>query len=126
MRNLYRLHGGSDAEPLAAGTAVVALAACGDPAARAALDEWVDLLAVQLHNVHWSLDPALVLLGGGVIGSRDVWWAALTARLQQLGAPSSLLTLRAATLANDAGMLGAAALMWRSECTDNIVGESAA
>jgi glucokinase len=52
-----------------------------------------------------------VLLGGGVIGSRDAWWPALQARLQALGAP---LLLRPATLGNDAGMLGAAALAWQA------------
>ncbi len=109
--NLYQLHGGADAAPLAAGSAVVSHALQGDAAARAALDEWVDLLAVQLHNDYWSLDPALVLLGGGVIGSRDAWWPALHARLQALGAP---LLLRPATLGNDAGMLGAAALAWQA------------
>jgi glucokinase len=111
LRNLYRHHGGTQAEALAAGSAVVELAQRGDATANAALAEWVELLAVQLHNDHWSLDPALVLLGGGVIGSQAAWWPALQRRLQALGAP---LTLRAATLGNDAGMLGAAALAWRA------------
>ncbi|WP_164885056.1 ROK family protein [Rubrivivax rivuli] len=111
LRNLYRHHGGTQPGALAAGTAVVELAQRGDGAAGAALAEWVDLLAVQLHNDHWSLDPALVLLGGGVIGSQAAWWPALQQRLQALGAP---LPLRAATLGNDAGMLGAAALAWQA------------
>jgi glucokinase len=110
LGNLYRLHGGTQAQALAAGTAMVDLARRGDATACAALAEWVELLAVQLHNDHWSLDPALLLLGGGVIGSRDLWWPALEQRLQQLGAP---LLLRAATLGNDAGMLGAAAMAWQ-------------
>jgi glucokinase len=111
LRNLYRHHGGTHPEALAAGNAVVELAQRGEAAAAAALAEWVDLLAVQLHNDFWSLDPGLVLLGGGVIGSQAAWWPALQHRLQALGAP---LPLRAATLGNDAGMLGAAALAWRA------------
>ena len=111
LRNLYRLHGGTSAQALAAGTAVIELAQRGDPVAEAALAEWVDLLAVQLANDYWSLDPGLVLLGGGVIGSQGAWWPALLQRLQQLEAP---LPLRAATLGNDAGMLGAAALAWQA------------
>jgi glucokinase len=110
LRNLYRLHGGSQAAALAAGSAVVDIAG-SDAAARRALADWVEMLAVQLHNDHWSLDPGLVLLGGGVIGSRQAWWPALLAELSALGVK---LPLRPATLGNDAGMLGAAALAWRA------------
>ena len=55
----------------------------------------------------WAVDPALILLGGGMINSRQVWWRALEQRLAGLGTP---LTIRPATLDNDAGMFGAARL----------------
>lgn len=90
------------------GAAVMALTAAGERAALAAVEAWLDQLALLLHNLHWSLDPELVLLGGGVLDSRTLWWDKLLARLDGYGAAPALAP---AALGNAAGLHGAAQLV---------------
>lgn len=96
------------ARPACEGAAVLRLAASGEPEARAAADAWLDSLALLLHNLYWSLDPELVLLGGGVVDSRDLWWDDLLARLREQGARPALVP---AALGNAAALHGAAHLV---------------
>ena len=103
---LYQQRRGLDATH---GAAVMALAHAGDAAAVAAVDDWLGHLAVQLHNLHWSIDPDVVLLGGGVIDSRAQWWNELERRIDALGVA---LNLAPAALGNQAGLAGAAKLVW--------------
>ncbi|PWF42715.1 ROK family protein [Massilia glaciei] len=103
---LYRRRHGEEAYD---GATVMALAHAGDAVAVAALDAWIGHLAVQLHNLHWSIDPDVVLLGGGVVDSRALWWDALQQRIAALDAP---ITIAPATLGNRAGLVGAAKLVW--------------
>lgn len=96
------------ARPAVDGAALLRLAAAGEPDARAAVDAWLDALALLLHNLYWSLDPELVLLGGGVLDSRALWWDGLLARVRALGA---LPALAPASLGNAAALHGAAHLI---------------
>jgi glucokinase len=95
----------------AAGEVIMQRAAAGEAHARRAVDRWLDALALQLVNVYWMLDPACVIIGGGVIDSRDVWWSPLCERLRAAGVP---LTVVPAALGNRAGVVGAALLVWRA------------
>ncbi len=100
LANLYRELGGE----LAAGAGALAVLAEPDrPLAQAALSLWVEHLAAQLHNLYWTLDPDVVLLGGGMLGAKDLWWPQLMAAL----APVPLRVIPAA-LGNTAGVFGAA------------------
>ena len=114
LRNLYHLVAPADAPRADGGLDVVRwvadAASPAHPHAQAALDEWVELLAAFLHDLHLSLDPALVILGGGVLRSRAQWWSALAQRLAGRG---TALCLAPAALGDEAGLLGAAALAWR-------------
>ncbi|MES3021228.1 MAG: ROK family protein [Pseudomonadota bacterium] len=103
---LYRRRHGEDAYD---GATVMALAHKGDAIAMGALEAWIGHLAVQLHNLHWSLDPDVVLLGGGVVDSRALWWDALERRIAAMNVP---VTIAPATLGNRAGLVGAAKLVW--------------
>jgi glucokinase len=94
--------------PVWAGDAVMRLAADGEAQARAALDAWLDALALLLHNLYWGLDPELVLLGGGVLDSRALWWDDLQARLRAQGVAPALAP---ASLGNAAALHGAAHLV---------------
>lgn len=96
------------ARPACDGAAILDLAAAGEPEARAAVDAWLDSLALLLHNLYWSLDPELVLLGGGVLDSRALWWDDLLARLRAHGAKPALAP---ASLGNAAALHGAAHLV---------------
>lgn len=97
LLNLHRAHGGQGRS----GEDVIAL---GD---HATLARWSDLLAEQLNNLAWTLDPELVLLGGGLIDARDHWWDQTMAQLQ------SPLRVEAARLGTRAGLMGA--LAWAKE-----------
>jgi glucokinase len=74
-----------------------------DPAAREALRLWVEQLALLAHNLHWGLDPGVLLLGGGLIDARAQWWPQLMKALGDLP-----LQVRPAELGSRAGLIGAA------------------
>ena len=109
LRNIYVQHSNAGGAAIEDGEAVMQLVAAGDKVANEALELWLDHFALQLHNFYWAIDPALVLIGGGVIHSKAVWWQRLIAKLTALNVSIPLLP---ATLGNDAGIFGAAKLMW--------------
>ncbi|WP_374662630.1 ROK family protein [Inhella sp.] len=74
-----------------------------DPRSRDALRRWTEQLALLLHNLHWSLDPGRVLIGGGLIEARALWWDGLLHELR--GLP---LQVEPAQLGALAGLYGAA------------------
>jgi glucokinase len=65
-----------------------------------------------LTNLYWLLDPTAIIIGGGVIDSRETWWQALQERLSAGGTKLCVLP---AALGNDAGVVGAASLVWRHQ-----------
>lgn len=76
-----------------------------DPRADLALRTWTALLAAQLHNLHWLLDPGRVVLGGGMIDAREHWWPLLG---------DVPLEVVPAELGSRAGLLGAAQMAWEA------------
>jgi len=114
LMNLYHLVAPADAPRAAGGLEVTRWAAdAAAPShahAQLALREWGELLADFLQDLHMSLDPALVILGGGVLRSQALWWAPLARHLAARGVP---LRLAPATLGDEAGLLGAASLAWQ-------------
>jgi glucokinase len=76
--------------------------AASDAGADTALSLWLDALAEQLTQLHWTLDPARVLIGGGLLAVSERWWPGLMRRLQ---VP---LTVQPARLGTRAGLVGAA------------------
>ena len=109
LRNIYVQHTHADGIEIADGEAVMKLAGAGDKLADEALELWLDQLALQLHNFYWAIDPDLVLIGGGVIHAKAMWWPRLNAKLAALGVR---IPLAPAALGNDAGVFGAAKLVW--------------
>ena len=106
LANLYRELGGE----LAAGAGARAVLAEPDrPLVQRALRLWVEHLAAQLHNLYWTLDPDVVLLGGGMLGAKDLWWPQLMAALVPLPLP-----VMPAALGNTAGVFGAAKALFES------------
>lgn len=79
----------------------------GDRDAQRVLEHYTSDLAVVLDNIGATLDPELIVIGGGVIHDRDVWWPLLKNRLQGEGLSG---ILAAAELGNRAGCFGAAKL----------------
>jgi glucokinase len=91
------------------GPHILAAMDAGDVIARQALHEWIGHLATALHNLYWLLDPARIIIGGGMIHSQERWWGELTAALRDLATPTLLIPAR---LGNDAGVIGAARLVF--------------
>ncbi len=107
LGNIYqRLH---PQHQVATGEQVMALAIEVDPLANDALETWLDHLTLQLHNIYWMIDPDLIIIGGGMVDAREIWWRRLTLRLaaQQVATPMAV-----ATLGNDAGVVGAAKMVF--------------
>jgi glucokinase len=92
---------------------VVRRAAAGDAIAAKVWDEAVDALATALAAYTMLLDPALVIIGGGMVGAGPALLEPLAARLRErlVWRPSPPIT--AAELGAQAGCLGAAVLAWR-------------
>lgn len=105
--NVYRQRQASPTN--VSGEDVLRLVAKGDEAAIVALDAWLDHLALQLHNYYWMIDPNLIIIGGGVIDSRALWWPQLVDKLDALKVTSPIAV---ATLGNDAGVYGAAKIVF--------------
>lgn len=73
------------------------------------VETYIDHLALAIYNVSVSLDPDAVIIGGGVIDSKEVWWDLLVEKLANYHV---ILTVAPALLGNKAGMLGAAKLLF--------------
>ncbi len=79
-----------------------------DPPARKLVDEALDVLGVAIANAAVLLDPARVVIGGGMMASAETIVAALTAHLQR--AVPFPPDVRVARFAQDASLYGAVAL----------------
>lgn len=94
--------------------AVVQAARRGEPAASQALEECGELIGMALATHLHLLGPERILLGGGGLdASEDLLMAPIERSLRAHGQPFLLvrLTVGRAQLGNDAGIVGAAALI---------------
>ena len=73
---------------------------------------FINHLATGLANIVHTVDPEIIILGGGVTGSADVFWEELLCRVRELVYPAlrSSINIRLATLQGRAGVIGAAYL----------------
>lgn len=86
-----------------------------DPLAKKVVNQFAQDLAVFLTTLKNIFDPQALIIGGGVIYSRDYWWEQLIdAYNKEISQPGSLEILPAGFL-NDAGMMGAARLVFMEE-----------
>ncbi len=76
----------------------------------AVLDRWIDNIAAGITGLVHIVHPELVLLGGGVSAQEQLLMEPLRARVLAGVMPrfAEGLTIRRATLGNDAGLIGAA------------------
>ena len=91
------------------GKMIFAMAQAGDADAKAAIANQRDALAEGIANICYVLDPERVIIGGGISAQADYLYPILDAALKKRMIPLVYghLTLRFATLKNDAGMIGA-------------------
>jgi glucokinase len=81
----------------------------GNELVRYAVEQYVDLLAISIYNLSVAIDPGAVIIGGGVIDSKDDWWHVLESKLKDYRVLATVLPAR---LGNEAGMYGAAKLVF--------------
>jgi len=94
---------------------IIDAAAAGDHHARAAWQAYVDDLALGIANVVAFLNPQVIALGGGVSGAGEMLLAALDPLVDQRSTmvPAGATRLAIASMGNDAGSVGAAAVAFR-------------
>ena len=92
------------------GRIVFSRAADGDQAMLAVLSAWIDDIAAGISGLVHIFNPQMVLIGGGVSAQEALLIAPLRERVMRSVMPrfAEGLRLEAATLGNDAGMIGAA------------------
>ncbi|MGV3467295.1 MAG: ROK family protein [Heyndrickxia sp.] len=72
------------------------------------VEEYINHLAIILSNIHNGLNPEGIVIGGGVIESKDIWWNLLANTLNRNG---QKVDVRHAILGNQAGSVGAAKMI---------------
>ena len=117
LLNIYRALPTANSYPVVDSAALIAAIEHGSEAEKsvglAALETWIMHLARAINNLRWLLDPHHIILGGGVIAAKHLWWSQLQAALKNTELPSHNFVLSPAVLGNDAGMIGAAKLAWQ-------------
>ncbi|MGQ0830119.1 MAG: ROK family protein [Microthrixaceae bacterium] len=102
------------AEPAAIrGEDVTRAVRAGDAEAHVVLEQWSGWVALGLANLVNILDPAVVVLGGGLVDDADLYLPAVRARYEVLvmaGDQRPRLSIVAAALGGSAGAIGAAVL----------------
>ncbi|GII79823.1 sugar kinase [Sphaerisporangium rufum] len=93
---------------------VVDLAMRGDPDAAAVWDDALEALSIALASYTLLLDPAAIVIGGGLAEAGEALFEPLAERLTARLAFRTAPPLRRAALGVHAGMLGAALLGWQA------------
>jgi glucokinase len=91
----------------------------GDPAARRAVEETVEWLAMGTANLISALNPQVVVLGGGLMQAADLFLAPLRHAVRRWAQPISVERCRIepSRLGEDAALFGAARLAFLGETT---------
>lgn len=97
-------------EPSLDGRAIFARAGAGDAVMLSVLDAWIDDIAAGISGLVHIFNPEMVLIGGGVSAQEELLIAPLRERVLAQVMPrfAEGLRIEAATLSNDAGLIGAA------------------
>ncbi|HBU83546.1 MAG TPA: ROK family protein [Paenibacillus sp.] len=103
------------------GREIMAAAGQGEAAALYILERYIADLALVIANISASIDPELIILGGGVTQDQAIWWRMLTAKLSSVGLEDRVAV---AELGNWAGCYGAAQLALERLRQDDGVGWS--
>jgi glucokinase len=93
---------------------VFALAESGDAIAARLVGEMIDALGQQVACAVQTVNPEVVVVGGGVARAGEALLVPLCAAIARYAQPSHVRTLRvvAATLGNRAGVVGAGLMAW--------------
>lgn len=101
--------GVSEDAALNSGRRIFEAAAKGSRAASGIIEDWINEVAGGIAGFIHIFDPQLILIGGGVSSQEDMLIKPLRTKVMELIMPDYRegLEFRAASLGNDAGMIGA-------------------
>lgn len=110
VTRLYEQHTGKHLS----GNEIAALAIAGEEAAKQVWDEFAQALAYALSWTVNMLDPQMVVIGGSIIKSVNLFWeqADTSFRRYVCRSVADSVSLKPAVLGDDAGFIGAAALFF--------------
>lgn len=77
----------------------------GQPEIVGVVNRFLDDLVIVIYNMHLGLNPQAILIGGGLVDSRERWWGLLTTKVKELQLG---IVVKPAELGNLAGSIGAA------------------
>ncbi|HEU5141315.1 MAG TPA: ROK family protein [Bacillales bacterium] len=80
----------------------------GNAVARLVVEEFLEYLAIVISNISVIYDPDSIIIGGGMIHSKDFWWANLIDLLREKGIQNEIYP---AHFGNHAGVRGAGKLI---------------
>lgn len=78
-----------------------------DDNARKVIDRFTSDLAWFLTSLRNIFDPGLIIIGGGVINSKDYWWKEVLEKFDNYCHLSEKIEIKPAKYLNDAGVIGA-------------------
>lgn len=112
LHRYYLSLGGEPASPDARD--VAARATSGDPLAATALHHSATALGRAIAGICTVLDPAAVVIGGGLAGAGPLWWQAVDQAVRaEVVEPLAEMPLLPAKLGDRAAIIGAARSAWR-------------
>lgn len=83
--------------------------------AKKIIEEYCENLAIYLASLKNMFDPQGVIIGGGVINSRDIWWDKMKEYFKKHSNSCSAMEIVPAIHLNDAGMIGAGRVVFLNE-----------
>lgn len=93
------------------GYALFALVEAKDPIACQVIEEFVDDLATAILSITNMFDPQILLIGGGLIDTKDYWWQCLMDKIADSPLAKIFMPrIEPAKLGNQAALYGAAYL----------------
>ena len=81
-----------------------------DPICKMVVEEFADDLAIFLTTLKNIFDPEGIVIGGGVINSKEYWWDKMTSSYEKICNNSKGTKIFPAKYLNDSGMIGAGKL----------------
>lgn len=83
-----------------------------DDSAKEVVEEFTENLAYFLINIKNIFDPEGIIIGGGVINSREYWWDIMIGKYMDMCNSPLGMKIRPAKYLNDAGMIGSAKVVF--------------
>ncbi|MDD7306175.1 MAG: ROK family protein [Peptoniphilaceae bacterium] len=78
-----------------------------DKASKKVLDQFVINLSYYLTSLRNIFDPQVIIIGGGLINAKDLWWEGMLENFKKVCHNFETVDILAAKYLNDAGMIGA-------------------